>query len=314
MRTALNPVLHRTRRRRAEVAAAALFVVSHCLGCAAPARGQNWYSGMLVAPGSVTLQPSGQMTPVEAVGQDTFRDDLISGGHTINHVGPAEADGERSHFNFFFTDRSYRILYREKDQELLSGTFGTVYAQAIYYYDQRYHCQPTHFEVKAGAGRAGVEFPSIAQAAVVPVGTTLNAVSLIRVVHTPPTITIFSVTYSPDGVLRVFHIDVSREGAGVSNSRDSAVLREWFGIPPSFPVAEYTARPSAFWPESNFPEEITVVNLHYAQNHVVKQDSYTGRTSKGSKVLTYRTTPQDLSLASIDQRRGFGEWTPAIWP
>jgi len=269
---------------------------------------------MPIASGSVTLEPSGRMTPVEALDQDTFRDDLISAGHTINHVGPADADGTRSHFNFFFTDRSYRILYREKDQELLSGTFGTVYAQAIYYYDQRYHCQPTHFEVKAGAGRAGVEFPAVDQVAAVPLGTTLNAISLIRIVHTPPTITIFSVTYSPDGVLRAFHIDVSSGSAGVSNSKDSAILRDWFGIPASFPIAEYMARPSASWPESNFPEEVTVVNLHYAQNRLVKQDSYAGKKSKGSKILTYRTTPQDLSLASIDQHRGFGEWTPAIWP
>lgn len=255
------------------------------------------------------------MTPVEAEGQDIFRDDLASAGHTINHLGPAGLGGARSHFNFFFTDRGYRILYREKDQELLSGAFGTVYSRTNYYYDNYYHCQPTHFEVVAGPGsaRAGVEFPVVGQIAAVPSEAKLEAISLVRIVHTPPTVTTFSVTYSPDGVLRAFHIHAESRGESSGNNKDID-LRSWFGIPPSFPLAEYTARPSAFWPESNFPEEITVVNLHYTQNHVVKQDSYIGKDPTGSRILTYRITPQDLALASIDRRRGFGEWTPTIWP
>ena len=89
--------------------------------------------------------------------QDTFR----QAGHAIEQLGTLNGGHRRPMLNYLSIDSDYRLIYREKDQELLQGPFGSIYAKSVYFYDARYRGQATGFEVEAYSKNRGVELPVV---------------------------------------------------------------------------------------------------------------------------------------------------------
>jgi hypothetical protein len=183
-----------------------------------------------------------------------FQDDVIQAGHAIEQLGPLNSEHRRPRLNYFSTDSAYRLIYRHKDQELLQGPFGSIYAKSDYFYDALYKGQATGFEVEAYSKRIGVELPVLVD---VPPGDLgeLCAVSLVRIVRADPEYKALSATYSSAGQLQSLNVSSARGGDWVSGDgfySNRIDLRPWQGIPRGFPVADYRKDPRVLWPTRPF--------------------------------------------------------------
>ncbi len=258
-------------------------------------------------------------------GQAFFQDDPVHVGHAIRQFGQ-DSHGHRSQLNLFFTDHDYRLTYREKCQELLSGPFGRIYGKSDFYYDRRYHGQPTAFQVEAYSKLLRVEFPEVSNSPPSTHGS-IQAVSLVRVLRARPELLVVSATYSPQGDLYVLSVDGARGGDWISPNEihgepliiggrfygSGLELKPWYGIPRTFAVEAYLADPQRSWGGTpSLPEELALVNIHYDRNAWVRQDMYQGR-DRSVRYLRFPETAEDVALKGIDARRGFGAWTAATW-
>jgi hypothetical protein len=288
----------------------------------------GWYRDASIDATTATLAMHG---PIETSGRPVeaaFLDDAIAAGHIIEHYGPTASEGGRPRLDFFFTDAAYRLIYRQKNQELLRGDFGVVFAKSMYYYDTRYKGQATGFEVCGYSKLSGTERPVTVPSIPSEASARLVAVSLVRIVRTHPELAILSATYSADGRLQSLSADAARGGDWVGSSEfvggrppinggrfygHGLELRQWYGMPRDFPVDAYIADPKVAWPAAGFPEVMLVVHLHYDSNRWVRQDTYIDGVRNGSRYLHFVSTAQDQMLGPIDSRRGFGQWTRAAW-
>jgi hypothetical protein len=305
---------------------ACLFLAVAAYACRLDCGG--WYGSMSIDPATSTLA---MHDPLERSGKRAlvgFRDDVTQSGHSIEHYGAETPSGKHPRLNYFSTDSQYRLIYREKYQELLHGDFGSVYAQSTYYYDARYRGQATGFEVNGYSKLVGSESPSVTSSIPAESSGQVVAISLVRVLRAHPGFAVLSATYSPNGKLQSLSVDAARGGDWVGASEfvgsDPPInggrfygggiqLRPWYGIPSNFPVQAYTANPTAVWPNAGYPEEFAAVHLHYDANRWVRQDTYVDGIRTESRNLHFPSTAQDNMLEPIDSHRGFGRWTRATW-
>lgn len=294
-------------------------------GCGSPDCG-GWYRGMAIDARTARVRMTDRLATTLLPSDSGFRDDVVQAGHVIDQLGPETADRWRPRMNFFFADSTYRLLYRQKDQELLRGPFGSVYGKSVYFYDVRYKGQPTGFEVETYSKIKGVETPTIVDKLPASLGE-LCAISLVRVVRAHPEYATFAATYSVTGQIQSLNIGAARGGdwvgAGEFIGSEPPIngggfyagaidLRPWYGIPRMFPV-DYQELPRVVWPESGFPEQLTAVHLHYDRNRWVRQDTYREGVRASTRYLNFPSTQQDLALEVVDLNRGFGRWTDAKW-
>jgi hypothetical protein len=288
----------------------------------------GWYRSVVIDSDTETVVMKDRIDSSGNGLREGVRDDLAESGHMIHEYGPATPDGKYPLRNFFSTDRKYRLIEREKNQELLRGEFGSVYAKTTYYYDSMYRGQATGFEVNSYSKLVSSDSPSIGASVPVDAASRVAAVSLVRIVKARPGFAILAATYSPDGRLQSLTVDAARGGDWVAANElsgnnppigggrfhDGGIqLRPWYGIPDHFPVEAYTAEPSVQWPPTGYPERLTAVHLHYDRNRWVRQDIYENGVRTASRSLQFPATESDRVLAPIDGRRGFGRWTQAAW-
>lgn len=159
----------------------------------------GWYRDATVDPSSAQLKMINQFEHRPLQHESAFHDEPTNTGRIVEHLGPEGPDGRRPRFDFFFADREYRVLYRQKNHELLRGSFGSVYAETRYWYDQRYRGQPTGFTIEGHSKGKGSQSPSLVEPYPPLAAQQIVAMSLVRVVRAHPEFAIFSATYSPDG-------------------------------------------------------------------------------------------------------------------
>ncbi len=287
----------------------------------------GWYRSVSIDSTTATLVMHDRIQSSGNQLREGFRDDLALSGHQIAEYG-AETGGRYPLRNSFLTDRQYRLIERGKNEELLRGEFGSVYAKSTYFYDSRYRGQATGFEVNSYSKLVSSDLPTLTATVPAESAAQLVAVSLVRIVRAHPGVAVFAATYSPDGQLQSLSVDAARGGDWVvanefvgSNPPINGGrfygagihLRPWYGIPSSFPVEDYITAPAVRWPSIGYPEQFAAVHLHYESNSWVRQDIYVDGNQTVSRSLHFPSTSSGRALAAIDSHRGFGRWTRAAW-
>lgn len=247
-----------------------------------------------------------------------FRFQLPNGRYTVDHFAP----GGKVRYDAFFVLADNSISTRSKYQILLSGPYGTVYAESTYFYDPSYHKQPTTFESALYFNNLNSEPSQLVSALPAAENLRLSAISVIRVFQAPPEFLVISADYAPDGHLGRVHVNGSKHGDWVHSNEirdlypgldvatgigDWPKTRERFGIPKSFPVKEYQHKPSDVLSRVELKSALDVVNFHYDRNLWVQQDSSLPDGTNHTRFLTYVATREDRILQSIDSARPFGQ-------
>jgi hypothetical protein len=235
---------------------------------------------------------------------------------TIAHFGP---DGSNISYNIFDVNPDGTLSSRSKSQVLMHGPYGTVFAQSKYYYGKQYNHQPIDFGVTLYFNEGGHE-PAQPAGMLDEVGA-LSAISLVRVFKAPPEFLVVCATYDADGHMLILSINGSENGNWVHPSEirtlypdfdfgtsyaDRPTTREYFGVPETFPIAEYLNSPK------NEAEKVTLsiysdtVNLHCQRNRYVRQDTFRLDGSHTTDFFKYTITPEDRQLEPIDDQVKFG--------
>ena len=243
----------------------------------------------------------------------------INKGYSVDHFGP----GGKILYNSFVVGSDDTVHAKTKHQVLLSGAFGTVYAESTYFYPPFYKDQPTEFfTVLYFKGNGGAEPFQLVPALPSAETPCLSGISVIRIFHAPPEFLVISANYAPDGHLESLHVNGSEHGEwmhsneihGLYPALDVATMigdrpktREHFGIPAEFPV-KYHHTWSDVFQRVDLQSAMDVVNLHYERNLWVQQDTFLPDGAIQTRFLTYVKTSEDEALRHVDDALLFGQF------
>jgi hypothetical protein len=241
-----------------------------------------------------------------------------SSGSTISiaHLGP---DGSNISYNVFDVDPDGTLITRNKRQVLMRGPYGTVFADSTYYYGKQYNHAPTDFHVELYF-REGSHEPAERIGVTNEIGE-LSAISMVRVFRAPPEFLVVCATYDATGRMLVLSVNGSENGNWVHPSEirtpypnvdfgtiyeDRPITREYFGLPETFPIADYLRSPQNEAKRASLLVYSDTINLHYQRNRYVRQDTFGVDGLHTTEFFRYKVTPEDRQLEPIDDRIKFG--------
>jgi hypothetical protein len=281
------------------------------------------FGAMEIDPATLKVELKNELPLLDAPKSDYYvRFRHSDGRYSVDHF----ATGQKIRYDFFFVNADNSLITRTKYQVLLSGSFGTVYAQTTYFYAAAYAGQGTEFFTAPYSNDVGHEPFQLINALPSSEKLTLSAISVIRIFRAAPDFLIVSANYAPDGHLESFHLNGSEKGNWVHSNvvhslypelevatmiGDGPKTRERFGIPVAFPLQQYLHEKSHPFKAVIFKSVMDTVNLHYDRNHYVRQDTFLPNGAIQTRYLTYRLTSEDKLLAPIDTLPSFGQfpWT-----
>jgi hypothetical protein len=270
---------------------------------------------MIVDPATQTVKLDGELPYWPSPNHDfyqRFRGNTIS----IAHLGP---DGSNISYNAFVVDSDGTLITRDKTQVLMQGPYGTVFAESTYYYGRQYNHAPTDFHAELYFNEGSHE-PAQRTEKTNELGA-LSAISMVRVFRSPPGFLVVCATYDSTGRLLVLSVNGSKYGNWVHSNEiktlypdldvatmyeDKPKTRKYFGVPETFPIADYLQKPQN--EGQKVPLEIysDTVNLHYQRNRYVRQDVFGVDGSHTTEFLKYRITSEDRQLEPLDDQIKFG--------
>lgn len=248
-----------------------------------------------------------------------FRFPISDGRYTIDHFGT----GGKIRYNAFFVGADDTIYTKTKYQVLLSGPFGTVYAESTYFYPPFYKAQPTQLFSVLYMNALGCEPFQLVSALPASDTLRLSAISVIRIFRAPPEFLVVSANYAPDGHLESLHVNGSKGGDWVHSNEihglypdfevatmigDRPITRKHFGISAAFPVERYHRDPSDVFQQVELKSALDVVNFHYERNLWVRQDSFLPEGTAQTRYLTYVNTSEDRILETVESAPLFGQF------
>lgn len=242
--------------------------------------------------------------------------------HFIDELVLPAGSSQQFRYNAFHVDSSNRLITRSKYQELLTGEYGTVYAEITYHYADDYKGDnwATSFTTESYTADVPHEPSQTIDALPSAANLELSAISVVRVFKNGAEFVIASANYAHDGHFESINVSGSRngewlgdrfvipgvEGIGHGEFYSGFKARQAFGLPRVFPKALYLAHPMPICGSAILTSALDVVNLHYNRNRWVRQDLYSDGVIK-TKFLEFRFTPEDKALETIDRQRLFGE-------
>lgn len=245
------------------------------------------------------------------------------GRYSIDELVLPVGSEQQFRYNAFDVDSAKRLITRSKYQELLTGPYGTVYAETTYHYGDNYKGDNWATSFEAAPYTAGVPHEPSRVVDALPLGLELSAISVVRVFKNGAEFVIASANYAHDGHFESINVSGSRNGEWLGNrfvipgvegighgmsSYSGFKPRQAFGLPRVFPVALYMAHPTPIFGAAILTSTLDVVNFHYSRNRWVRQDVYANGAVK-TKFLEFQFTPADKALETIDRQRLFGEHT-----
>lgn len=296
-----------------------LYFLVFCVLAVTPVRGQHLldnFQTMTIDPNTLKAKLNGPLPLISPSRDHDFYQ--RSSGNTISiaHLGP---DGSNISYNSFDVDPDGTLMTRNKRQVLMQGPFGTVFADSTYYYGKQYNHAPTDFHVELYFNEGSHEPPERIETTN-EVGT-LSAISMIRVFRAPPEFLVVCATYDAAGRMLVLSVNGSEKGNWVHPSeirtpypdvdfgtiyQDRPMMREYFGLPETFPIADYLKSPQNEAQKAALSIFSDTVNLHYQRNRYVRQDTFGVDGSHTTEFLRYTVTPEDRQLEPVDDRIKFG--------
>jgi len=128
-------------------------------------------------------------------------------------------------------------------------------------------------------------------------------------------------TYDATGELLVLSVNGSKNGNWVPSNEirtlypdlvvgrlygDEPKTREYFGLPETFPIADYLQKTRNKAQKVALAGYSDTVNLHYQRNRYVRQDVFRPDGSHTTDVFKYTITPEDRQLEPVDDQIRFG--------
>jgi len=245
------------------------------------------------------------------------------GRHQISDCEPEQQGQPQVCYNFFTVDADDRLAYRTKYLRLLSGPYGSVDGIVTYFYAAQYSRQKNTLETRPGF-ESSTQIPPVVSNHIDGLEKMLiAAVSLVRIFRAPPQFLIVSANYSSEGHLYELHVYGTKDGS-VLDSHGLAYLysgefaiattigddqrtRTYFGLPERFPLSDYMGGRAQAFASSKLDPLVDVVNLHYDESRVVRQDSYVPGEPRATVFLTFPPAKEDEALRPVDRQRGFAD-------
>jgi len=151
----------------------------------------------------------------------------------------------------------------------------------------------------------------------------IAAVSLVRIFRAPPQFLIVSANYSSEGHLYELHVYGTKDRevldshdlaylysgkfAVATNIGDDQRTRTYFGLPERFPLSDYVGGRAQALASSKLDPLVSVVNLHYDESRVVREDSSVPGEPRATVFLTFPPAKEDEALRPVDRQRGFAD-------
>ena len=144
---------------------------------------------------------------------------------------------------------------------------------------------------------------------------------MIRIFRAAPEFLVVCATYDATGRILVLSINASENGDWVHPSEmrtpdpdvdfgttyeDRPKMREYFGLPETFPIADYLKSPQNKAQKVRLLIYSDAVNLLCQRNRYVRQDMFGVDGSHSTEFFSYTVTPEDRQLEPIDDRAKFG--------
>jgi hypothetical protein len=236
-------------------------------------------------------------------------------GYTVRYIAP---DGRPDPDAISMTDHSV-IETKSSEQVILTGDYGTVYVRTTHFYPPKYVPQPIEFYAELWFSRPN-------QATAERVGAfdqtaDLGAITVVRVFRAPPGFLVVCATYDQNGHVAVLSVNGSRGGEWVHSNEllplyknldvatsfgDRPRTRQYFGLPETFPIADYLHAYRNVSKPVNLQSYQDVINLHYQRNQYVRQDLFSPDGTRKTEFLHYPLTSAYEELKPLDDRMQFG--------
>jgi hypothetical protein len=192
----------------------------------------------------------------------------------------------------------------------MRGRFGTVYADKTCFFNRPTESGWSNVTVHSWFDAPIVEVPSELRRPPEKLPP-LTSLSLVRIYRAAPEYLVVAANYEPNGELGTVHIGGVKDGNWVQidfnplakiglNQRpgkgwDLEALGR-YGIPPHIDVEGYLRSRHIPLPTVSLPQEMTVLNLHYGYNRLIRQDDLKDGTVISSRFLQPSDTDEENAL------------------
>ena len=246
--------------------------------------------------------------------QDHYQRSWISGHSSIGHLGAKESMS----YGVLEFGENGKLLLRIKYEVLAQGPYGTIFAKSVYYFGGQYKGQAPDFHAESYV-KEGVH-DSLQPAQEGQDLGELTAISVIRIFKVTQGYLIACATYGASGKLLILDVNGSNDGASLdfdeirgrypgvevgTHYAEFGKVREFFGLPETFPIADYLSRPQSIGDNTGLDVFSELINLHYQRNRYVRQDVFYPGKPRTSHLFAYPITTEDRQLQGLEDAMSF---------
>ncbi len=290
--------------RKAALTTLVLALSFTCHSC----RPTNYYFENLYIDSNFRLLPMGPRLSVEPTQASYYFIMHTGSGLTlVDHFGRKSGAAQRTRFLYLEGDQDQKLGRTVKQDEILKGTFGTIYANKTCFYSRTVAIAQSSVSVGAHFNQLAHEVPlelSGPPATLPP----LTSLSLVRIFRTDPAYIVVSANYESGGELGSLHIDKAVNGDWLSGSvslhpdlKDPHLKQ--YGIPIRIDVADYIRSRRLPILVVTLPQELNLLNELYGYGKIIRVDKLRNGLIDSSRFLRPSVTDEEQVLNSACESR-----------
>jgi hypothetical protein len=281
--------------------------------CSGP---KNYFFWKLQVDPGLHLLPVGGRSPTEPAQGAYYFIFHAAKLTTVDHLERKTPSAERERLLYLETNENQVLDRTVKDDVILTGDFGTVYAEKTCFFNRP--VASNYSSVSVGSYLKGFgEEP--AELTALPTDLPpLTSLSLVRIFHTTPEYLVVVGNYESTGEIGSLHVGGANGGdwvPGFGGNMFSAAgwnpFLEKYGIPARIDVQDYLQSHRLPLVTVAAPEVLTVINQHYGYNKLIRQDRLENGVVVSSRYLQPSVTVEEQMLnpqcdARLGQQRSMG--------
>jgi hypothetical protein len=275
------------------------------MGCSQEPLG--YFVKELRVDGSQHLVPSGSRSLVEPV-EGTFYSVAHTGTRLtiVSHMEKKPGATQAERLLYLETNTNQVLDKIVKEDEILTGPFGTVYVEKTCFFNRPVASNFGHVTVMVGSNKdlSRPEIPTQLSAATKDIPP-LTSLSLVRVFQNDAGYVVVSANYESWGGLGSLNIGETKDGYLIPGSASTSFrvdsknpLVEKYGIPLRIDVQQYLNSRRLPLPNVALRQDITVVNQHFGFDKLIRQDQLEDSSVVSSRYLRPSVTKEEETLAS----------------
>jgi hypothetical protein len=280
-------------------------------------RPLSQYCAKLEISTDLHLTPSHPLSEEPSIGSFYVFDHTGTGLTLVHHFQKTPDRESPVRVLYLETDRNQVLDRTVKSFQILKGRFGTVYAEKTCFYTRPIESSYSFISVHSYFNSPIIEVPSELSRPPNRLPP-LTSLSLVRVFRTFPEYLIVAANYEATGELGSLHIDGAKDGDWIHSNfvpaaQDGFVQRttkdsgsealKKYGIPAHIDVQEYLrSHRIPIWTVS-LPRELSVLNLHYGYNRLIRQDVLNDSSVISTRFLQPSVTEEENTLNSQCESR-----------